>query len=88
MGYICKLIIDGEEQIFEYDNELLNKIITELRGREIRIGLNKRLISVIHYSVCSECGKLLLERIEVSTIEDNSIVKHICEYCGGYVDMY
>ena len=58
MGCICKLIIDGEEQTFEYD------------------------------SVCSECGKLLLERIEVSTIEDNNIDKHICEYCSRYVDMY
>ena len=88
MGYICKLIIDGEEQTFEYDSELLNKIITELRGKEIRIGLNRRLISVIYYSVCSKCGKLLLERIEVSTTEDNSVDKHICEYCSRYVDMY
>ena len=87
MGYICKLVIDGEEQTFEYDSKLLNKIITELRGEEIRIGLNKKLICVLYYSVCNDCGKLLLESIEVSTIEDNTD-KRICEYCSKYIDMY
>ena len=86
MGYRCKLIIDGREGTFEYDSEILNKIISEYRGDELKIDKDKKIISIMQYSVCCKCGKILLESIEVSTIEDN-IDKHICEYCR-YVDMY
>ena len=87
MGYICKLVVDGKEQRFEYDSEILNEIFYEFYGQKLKLDLNKKVISVMRYSVCSECGKLLLESIEVITVEDNTD-KHICEYCSKYIDMY
>ena len=82
MGYKCKLVIDGKEEIFEYDSEILNSIIANLRGHIIKIDKDKMVISIIQYNACSECGKVLIVSIEVNTFEDKT--KHICEYCSKF----
>ena len=87
MGYICKLVVDGREQAFEYDSEVLNEIFYNFYGQKLKLDLNKKVISVMRYSVCNDCGKLLLESIEVSTINDNTD-KHICEYCSKHMNLY
>ena len=84
MGYKCKLIIDGRERIFEYDSEILNKIIENYRGHEIKIDKDKTILCIMQYSVCCECGKVLLQSVEINTIEDKTI-KHICEYCSKFI---
>ena len=85
MGYICKVKIDGKEETFEYDSKMLNELITMVRGQEIRIDLNKKVLSVSQFSACSKCGKTLLVSIEVDTIESNTD-RHICEYCSKCID--
>ena len=83
MGYKCKLIIDGKEEIIEYDSEVLSKIIANYRGHEIRIGKDKMVLSIMQYNACCECGKVLLVSIEVNTFEDKT--RHICEYCSKFI---
>ena len=82
MGYKCKLIIDGKEEIFEYDSEFLNMIIANLRGHIIKIEKDKAVISITQFNACCECGKVLLVSVEVNTFEDKN--KHICEYCSNF----
>ena len=81
MGYSCKLVIDGEEKTFEYDSDVLNKIIAVYRGHEIKIDKDKMVISISQFNSCCECEKVLLVSVEVNTLEDKT--KHFCEYCIG-----
>ena len=83
MGYKCKLVIDGKEEIFEYDSEILNKIIANYRGQEIRISKDKMVLSIMQYNACCECGRVLLVSVEAKTLEDKN--KYICEYCSKFI---
>ena len=83
MGYKCKLKIDGEEGVFEYDSEILNSIIANLRGHYIKIDKGKMVITITQFNTCCECGRVLLVSVEANTLEDKT--KHICEYCSKFI---
>ena len=83
MGYKCKLVIDGKEEIFEYDSDVLNAIITNLRGHIIKIDKDKAVITITQFNSCCECGKVLLVSVEVNTFDDKN--KYICEYCSKFM---